>query len=89
MIVESDHLHAEAPVISAILETTVPEEKVKKSTEEKVYTFAKMFKKKAEPPADVKSVQEKEPINEDQTDASLPDTDPQPVSALFVFIFKG
>lgn len=41
-----------------------------------------MFKKKAEPPADVKSVQETEKSSEDQMDAGPPATDPQLVSAL-------
>lgn len=87
VIVESDGQHADAPVISEILETAIQKEEVKKSKEEKVHLFGKMFKKKAEPPADVKSVQEKETSKEDQMDVSLPATDPQPVSTLS--FFKG
>ncbi|XP_070695488.1 breast carcinoma-amplified sequence 1 isoform X6 [Pempheris klunzingeri] len=75
VVVESD---AVAPVISEILETaTIQKEEVKKSKEEKVKFLGKMFKKKAEPPAEVKSVQQKETLNEDQTDVSPPVTDPQ------------
>lgn len=89
-IVESDCKPTDAPVISDIPVTTVQEvvEEVMKSKEVKVHLFGKMFKKKAERSADVKSVQEKTTSNEDQTDVSLPATDPQPVSAPYVFIFK-
>ncbi len=88
VIVESDCQHADAPVISEMPETAIQKEEVKKSKEEKVHLFGKMFKKKAEPPVDVKRVQEKETSNEDQTDVSLPVTDPQLVSALFMLVFK-
>ncbi|XP_044066641.1 breast carcinoma-amplified sequence 1 isoform X26 [Siniperca chuatsi] len=81
--VESDCNHADDPIISEIPETTVQEvvEEVKKSKEGKVKVFGKMFKKKTEPPADVKSVNKTETSNEDQTDVSLPATDPQPETA--------
>ncbi|XP_044066613.1 breast carcinoma-amplified sequence 1 isoform X1 [Siniperca chuatsi] len=81
--VESDCNHADDPIISEIPETTVQEvvEEVKKSKEGKVKVFGKMFKKKTEPPADVKSVNKTETSNEDQTDVSLPATDPQPESS--------
>ncbi|XP_070766662.1 breast carcinoma-amplified sequence 1 isoform X2 [Enoplosus armatus] len=83
VIIESDGKHADAPVISEIPETTIQEvvEEFKKSKEEKVHLFGKMFKKKAERPADVESVQEKEASSEDRTDVSLPATDPQPETA--------
>ncbi|XP_045913228.1 breast carcinoma-amplified sequence 1 isoform X3 [Micropterus dolomieu] len=83
-IVESDCKPTDAPVISDIPVTTVQEvvEEVMKSKEVKVHLFGKMFKKKAERPADVKSVQEKTTSNEDQTDVSLPATDPQPEPAI-------
>lgn len=83
-IVESDCKPTDAPVISDIPVTTVQEvvEEVMKSKEVKVHLFGKMFKKKAERSADVKSVQEKTTSNEDQTDVSLPATDPQPEPAI-------
>ncbi|XP_035512630.1 breast carcinoma-amplified sequence 1 isoform X8 [Morone saxatilis] len=77
VIVESDSNHVDAPVITEILEASVQKKEVKKSKGEKVPLFGKMFKMKAEPPADVESVKEKETSNEDQTDVSVPATDPQ------------
>ncbi|KAI3357784.1 hypothetical protein L3Q82_016174, partial [Scortum barcoo] len=82
VIIESNCQHAEAPVVSEIPETAVQKEEVKKTKEEKGNLFGKMFKKKAEPPTDVKSAQEKETSNEDQTDLSLPPPDPQPIKEL-------
>ncbi|XP_051281189.1 breast carcinoma-amplified sequence 1 isoform X10 [Dicentrarchus labrax] len=80
VIVESDSKHVDAPVITEILEADVQKEEVKKSKGEKAPLFGKMFKKKAEPPADVESVKENETSNEDQTDVSVPATDAQPES---------
>ncbi|XP_041802071.1 breast carcinoma-amplified sequence 1 isoform X3 [Chelmon rostratus] len=77
VVVESDCEHADTPVISETLEAPIQKDEAKKNKEEKVHIFGKMFKKKAEPPADVKSVQE----NEDRTDVSLPAADPQPETA--------
>lgn len=82
VVVESQCQPVEAAVISEIPETTIQKEQVKKSKEEKGRLFGKMFKKKAEPPAEVKSVPEKEKSGEDQMDAGPPATEPQPVSAL-------
>ncbi|XP_051281190.1 breast carcinoma-amplified sequence 1 isoform X11 [Dicentrarchus labrax] len=81
VIVESDSKHVDAPVITEILEADVQKEEVKKSKGEKAPLFGKMFKKKAEPPADVESVKENETSNEDQTDVSVPATDAQPETA--------
>lgn len=82
VVVEAQCQPVEAAVISQIPETTIQKEEVKKSKEEKGRLFGKMFKKKAEPPADVKSVTEKEKSGDDQMDAGPPATEPQPVSAL-------
>ncbi|KAM7411265.1 hypothetical protein PAMA_021314 [Pampus argenteus] len=65
VIVESVSQHVDA-VISETPDTTIQKEEVQKNKEEKTTLFGKMFKKKAEPPAD------------DQTDVSLPVSDPQP-----------
>ncbi|KAG7233627.1 hypothetical protein INR49_006777 [Caranx melampygus] len=73
VIIETDCQPAQAQVISEIPEPTIQKEEIKKSKEEKVRLFGKVFKKK-EPPT---KVQEKETSNEDQTDASPPATDPQ------------
>ncbi|XP_070825001.1 breast carcinoma-amplified sequence 1 [Chaetodon trifascialis] len=81
VVIESKCPQVDAPVISEILETTMQKEEVKKSKEEKVNIFDKMFKKKVEPPADVDNVKEKETSDEDQTDVSPPATDPQPETA--------
>lgn len=78
VVVEAQCQPVEAAVISQIPETTIQKEEVKKSKEEKGRLFGKMFKKKAEPPADVKSVPEKEKSGEDQMDAGPPATEPQP-----------
>ncbi|XP_071333429.1 breast carcinoma-amplified sequence 1 isoform X1 [Trachinotus anak] len=78
VIVESESPPVEAPIISETPEPTIPKEEIKKSKGEKVRLFGKMFKKKAEPPAVVESVQEKEMSNEDETDVSSSATDPQP-----------
>lgn len=86
-VVEAECQHADAPVISEIPETVIQEEEVKKSKDEKVHRFGKLFKKKAQPAADVKKVQKEENSSEDQTDVSLPATDPQLVSTLVMFIF--
>ncbi|XP_056241572.1 breast carcinoma-amplified sequence 1 isoform X7 [Seriola aureovittata] len=77
VIVESDCQPAEAQVILELPEPTIQKEEVKKSKEEKVHLFGKMFKKKAEPPTDVENIQEKETSNEDQKAVSPPATDPQ------------
>ncbi|XP_023248804.1 fibrous sheath CABYR-binding protein-like isoform X6 [Seriola lalandi dorsalis] len=77
VIVESDCQPAEAQVILELPEPTIQKEEVKKSKEEKVHLFGKMFKKKAEPPTDVENIQEKETSNEDQKTVSPPATDPQ------------
>ncbi|XP_036958853.1 breast carcinoma-amplified sequence 1 isoform X3 [Acanthopagrus latus] len=77
VVIEAQCQPVEAAVISKIPETTIQKEEVKKSKEEKGRLFGKMFKKKAEPPADVKSVQETEKSGEDQMDAGPPATDPQ------------
>ncbi|XP_071333439.1 breast carcinoma-amplified sequence 1 isoform X9 [Trachinotus anak] len=81
VIVESESPPVEAPIISETPEPTIPKEEIKKSKGEKVRLFGKMFKKKAEPPAVVESVQEKEMSNEDETDVSSSATDPQPETA--------
>lgn len=89
VIIKSDSPPAEiiSEDISEIPEPTIQKEEVKAIKKEKMNLFGKTFKKKAEPPADVKSVQEKEMLNEDQMDESPPATDPQLVSKLFVFYF--
>lgn len=90
VVVESDAQPAEAQIVNEIPEPTIQKEEVKKSKQEKGRLFGKMFKKKAEPPADVESVQEKETSKDDQTDSpeNPPAVDPQPVSRVFMFIFK-
>lgn len=81
--VKPDCQPAEAQVVSQSPELAVLKEEIKK---EKVKLFGKMFKKKAEAPADVKRVQGKETSSEDQTDASPPAADPQPVSRRLMFV---
>ncbi|XP_050927355.1 breast carcinoma-amplified sequence 1 isoform X1 [Lates calcarifer] len=80
VVVESDAQPAEAQIVNEIPEPTIQKEEVKKSKREKGRLFGKMFKKKAEPPADVESVQEKETSKDDQTDSpeNPPAVDPQP-----------
>ncbi|KAM7405238.1 hypothetical protein PAMP_012514 [Pampus punctatissimus] len=74
VMVESDSQHTDA-VISKTPDTTIQKEEIQKNKEEKTTLFGKMFKKKA----DALSVEVKK-TNEDQTDVSLPVTDPQPES---------
>ncbi|XP_035501876.2 breast carcinoma-amplified sequence 1 isoform X5 [Scophthalmus maximus] len=81
VIVESDCQPAEAEVISEVSEAIVHMAKLKKGRSEKVSLLDKMFKKKAEPPVDVESVQQAETSNEDQTDVSPPAAEPQPETA--------
>ncbi|GAA6216689.1 breast carcinoma-amplified sequence 1 isoform X1 [Lates japonicus] len=80
VVVESDAQLAEAQIVPEIPEPPIQKEEVKKSKQEKGRLFGKMFKKKAEPPADVESVQEKETSKDDQTDSpeSPPAVEPQP-----------
>lgn len=84
VIIESDCQHVDTQVISETPDTTVQKEEVKKNKEQKNHLFGKMFKKKAEPPANVPSVQEKETSNEDQTDVCLPAANPQSVSMFMI-----
>ncbi|XP_023122505.1 breast carcinoma-amplified sequence 1 isoform X14 [Amphiprion ocellaris] len=77
VIIESECQAASAQVISDIPDTTTQKEEVKKSKEEKINLFNRMFRKKAEPPRGVESAEEKRTSGEDQTDVSLPSTDPQ------------
>lgn len=56
---------------------------MKKTKGEKGHRFGKLFRKKA-PKAEAKTA-EKEETSGDQTDVSLPATDPQPVSLYFFF----
>nr|XP_046253610.1 breast carcinoma-amplified sequence 1 isoform X5 [Scatophagus argus] len=80
VIVETDK-NADAPVIVEIPQTAIQKEEVKKNKEEKGHLFGKMFKKKAELPAVVQSVQDKETSIEAQTDVSLPAAEAQPDTA--------
>lgn len=81
MVVESVSQVADTPVISeSHPDATLQMEEVKKVKEEKSPRFGSLFKKN-----DASSAKEKETVNKDQTDASLPDAVPQPVSTLFIF----
>lgn len=73
---------ADAPVAPETPEPVVQEVEVKKTKGEKGHRFGKLFKKKA-PKAEAKTVEKAETSGEDQTDVSLPATDPQPVSLYF------
>lgn len=90
VIIEADGPKADDLVISEIPETAViKEEEIKeekKSKEEKVPRFGKMFKKKTQPPPEVKSVPKEENKSQTKTDVSLPATDPQPVSTQVYFV---
>lgn len=78
---ETDGKLQDVPVITEIPGTAVQEEvPVKKSKEEKVHAFSKLFKKKSHPKADSKSAGKEEKPSESQTDVSPPAADPQPVS---------
>lgn len=55
---------------------------MKKTKGEKGHRFGKLFKKKAAK-AEAKTVEKEETSVEDQTDVSLPATEPQPVSTFF------
>lgn len=80
-LAEPECPHAEAPVISEVLEAaTQVVEEVNKKNDEKVHRFGKLFKKKAPPKADVASAEKEERASEDQTDGSVPAADPQLVS---------
>ncbi|XP_068160302.1 breast carcinoma-amplified sequence 1 isoform X4 [Antennarius striatus] len=70
VVIGTDCQTVDAPVIPEALEVVVPKEEVKK-----VPLFNKMFKKKTEPPMEVKK--EPETSNEDQTDVSVPASDPE------------
>lgn len=90
VIIEADGPEADALVIAEIPEPAViKEEEIKeekKSKEEKVNRFGKLFKKKAHPPAEVKSVPKEENSSQTKTDVSLPATDPQLVSTQVYFV---
>lgn len=77
---------ADVPVTSETPEPVVQEVEVevKKTKGEKGHRFGKLFKKKA-PKAEAKTVEKEEKSGEDQTDVSLPATDPQPVSFYYFF----
>lgn len=72
---------ADAPVASETPEPVVQEVEVevKKTKGEKSHRFGKLFKKKA-PKTEAMTAEKEETSGEDQTDVSLPATDPQPVS---------
>lgn len=90
VIIEADGPKADALVITEIPEPAVIKEEgikeEKKNKEEKVHRFGKMFKKKAQPPAEVKSVPKEEDSSQTKTDVSLPATDPQLVSTQVYFV---
>ncbi|KAL3974912.1 hypothetical protein ACER0C_023538 [Sarotherodon galilaeus] len=70
--------------VSEAPDTNTQKEEVKKSKGEKGHHhFGKLFKKKSEPKAEAETVEEKEKEtqSEDQTDVSLPPTEPQQETA--------
>ncbi|XP_019205036.1 breast carcinoma-amplified sequence 1 isoform X6 [Oreochromis niloticus] len=75
---------AKIQAVSEVPDTNTQKEEVKKSKGEKGrHHFGKLFKKKSEPKAEAETVEEKEKETqrEDQTDVSVPPTEPQQETA--------
>ncbi|XP_069567017.1 breast carcinoma-amplified sequence 1 isoform X7 [Brachyistius frenatus] len=83
VVIESDCPPAGDEAVSETLEPAVLQVEDIKKNKGKTMLFGKMFKKKSGPRANVESVQEKEKetSSEDQTDVSLPPSEPEQEAA--------